>query len=123
MELKYDYQPPKDANGQHVWSVVGPEGGVHIWARESTMKFSNERFIGGVEVHAKKPMYGDQPVSHEHCWLLGGPCYHDGTSLYFSERIEPYLRGDPFSDATHEFVNAELLDWYQDKFAAREAGQ
>ncbi|PZQ99178.1 MAG: hypothetical protein DI533_00270 [Cereibacter sphaeroides] len=116
--LTYAYEEPKESNVRHLWSVVGPLGGIHIWAASSPAGFDREeKYYGGVEVHSRKPMYGATEPSHQECWLLGGPCWHDGTSLYFSENIEPFLRRAtlPFGDSIHEFVNAELLSWYSRK--------
>lgn len=32
-----------------------------------------------------------KPADHNDCWLIGGPCWHDGTSLYASEFMIPLL--------------------------------
>lgn len=48
---------------------------------------------GGIETHYRTPpdyMRDDQP-SHEHCWILGGKCWHDGSSLAATERWIPLL--------------------------------
>ena len=123
MGLKYIYSPPSSDNRvAHIWSVVGDNGGVHIHARLYSMPGSESEYLGGVEVHSKAPMYDGQPVSHSDCWLIGCPCYHDGTSLYFSEQIAPRLRGGPeFADAIHEMIYSELFDWYQQRLARGEA--
>lgn len=110
----------------HIWSLAGPDGGVHIWATEAPDEQSQEmsalfgeRFFGGVECHYRSPPYEgyshDKP-SHDDCWLIGGPCWHDGSSLYFRENIAPLLRGIEGSavpPSLHEYLNAELLDWYR----------
>lgn len=120
MSLTYAYKrhTREDRPDRHVWSVVGAEGGVHIWAQLHDADFQakyGEQFFGGVECHWPA---GDDPAHHPECWLLGKPCRHDGSSLYFSDYIEPVLRGmDLSSEAAANFVNAELLDWYQSKIS------
>jgi hypothetical protein len=103
------------------WAVVGPAGGVHIWAMptpESRSAVFPGKFYGGVEVH-----YRTEPgpgYSHnKDCWLLGGPCYHDGSSLYFSERIEPMMRGHLTPEELTQFMNGILREWYRDKLGAK----
>jgi hypothetical protein len=122
-ELIYGFKPATVENDRHIWSVVGPAGGVHIWAAPSPWKpgdrfYGQEMFYGGIEVHSRTPMYGDH-ASQDECWLIGGPCWHDGSSLYFSESIEPRLRGykDEWSEGVHEYMRFKLFDWYQSNLA------
>jgi len=122
-DLKYNYLPPSGEVTRHMWTVVGDNGGVHIWAEPHREEFAEkwgERFYGGVEIHSKVNIhsYGDGKPDHEECWLLGGPCYHDGSSLFFSENIEPFIRhaGVPFGNNVHEYMNTYLHDWYQSHF-------
>ena len=74
-ELKRFKQDRKDRTD---WAVIGPLGAVHFW------KFNNYPQLGGVEEHRKAPAdyQNGQPPSHEDCFLLGCPCWHDGSSLY-----------------------------------------
>lgn len=78
---------------EHTWSIRGEAGGIHINARISPA-FSTypAEWMGGIEMH--KPSTAES-AHHQHCWLLGGPCEHDGSSLQFSEGIAPYL---PYPD-------------------------
>lgn len=86
----------------HVFWLRGPLGGVHIMAfplMEGLPPLFGERWMGGVELH-RHPAQGEQP-SHEECWLLLGPCCHDGSSLQFTERVAPMLpppAGQPMED-------------------------
>ncbi len=126
-ELKFNYLPASDENRQtHMWTAIGDNGGVHIWAAPSPHMGGRswpEKFFGGIEIHSKTRMYtfGDGKPDQEKCWLIGCPCYHDGSSLYFSERIEPLIRHapEPFPEHIHEYMNDILADWYQDKFARK----
>ena len=113
----FTYQPPTEENPRHIWSLAGPLGGIHIHATEAQkeIRFMGEKFIGGIEVHSRTPMYSEHK-GHENCWLIGGTCYHDGSSLYFSEYIEPRLRYQPFDEGTHGTMSAILHDWYRSHF-------
>jgi len=74
--------------------VVGVKGGVHFWCEECSahwQKSYGERYCGGVEVHWRnKPEWAsrDKP-DNDNCWLLEGPCWHDGSSLYADEVAIP----------------------------------
>lgn len=88
---------------QHTWSLNGPRGGIHVAAWESS-GWRDEHWMGGIEGHSPTPReYESEKPSHEHCWLIGKPCWHDGSSLQFSEQIAPYLPapGKPFEDRDH----------------------
>lgn len=124
-DLVYDYLPPSGDITRHIWTLVGPNGAVHVWAEPTKPEFTNrwgEAFFGGIEIHSKKRLYGDGAPDHPDCWLLKCPCWHDGSSLQFSEQVEPTLRRSPvpFPDAIHEFVNSILFDWYQHHFTAED---
>lgn len=118
--MKYAFEK-KDADKTErcfTWSLVGSDGGVHIWAQFMPEKslILGERLYGGVEVHYRKKPYDHMPDNpiHEKCWLLNGPCWHDGSSLYFSEKLQPLI-DDYFDDPERltETMNAELLSWYK----------
>lgn len=125
-DLTYAYLPPEGEVTRHMWTLVGPKGAVHAWAQEHAEEFRRkwgEAYYGGIEMHSPKRLYdwGDGKPSHESCWLLKGPCWHDGSSLQFSEQIEPFLpREQPFEPHTHEYVYSLLHDRYQAWFKAEE---
>lgn len=114
--LTYAFERNDDRPGlpRFTWSVIGPQGGVHIWAQthsEASQRDWGDQFYGGVECHWPAESGKND---HEDCWLLKKPCRHDGSSLYFSERIEPMLRGqDPESDAVRSYIESILFDWYR----------
>lgn len=126
-ELVFNYSAPDGGdNRQHIWSVVGEKGGVHVWAapqHPDLAKKWGEKFYGGVEVHSRTRLYdfGDGAPNHKDCWLLKGPCWHDGSSLYFSENIEPIIRhyDGEFPPHITEYINGILADWYSSKFSMR----
>lgn len=92
---KYEYEY-RFGHPEHTWSVVCAEGGIHLHISDygKDNKYG-ERFQGGIEIHYRKPpgyMRHDAP-SHDNCWLIGGPCWHDGSSLQASERWIPIWVG------------------------------
>ena len=123
--MGYKCEPGFKDEPRHTWWIKGQEGGVHIWARISRTEGWPPEWIGGVECHwASCPDGGwhkPEAPSHDHCWLLDGPCWHDGTSLYFRERIAPRL---PWPDAQNPhdadampiaLIGHILADWFDDK--------
>lgn len=86
----------------HLWSLANEDGGIHISASISEWSDGAREWLGGCETHyAKCPDYMDpDKPSHEHCWVLGAPCWHDGSSLYFSENVAPYLP-NPWDASPH----------------------
>lgn len=127
MNIVFDYIAPKDGVTRHMWTAKGENGAVHVWAEPHTADLGwGEKFYGGIEIHSPKRLYESDwaaEPSHVDCWLLNGPCWHDGSSLYFSEKIEPLLRhaNDPFDAPVHAFINAVMADWYQSRFAVEDA--
>ena len=109
----------------HTWALKNDAGAIHIHAALSEFR-GEHSWIGGVEVHSPVPFeYSSKEPNHEHCWLLGGPCWHDGTSLYFSENIAPMLP-HPFEPHkahdmrhAHSYVTYELIRWHRDKLTHR----
>jgi hypothetical protein len=79
----------------HIWSVVGAAGGLHLHITEPK-EDSQRRPHGGFEIHRRKP-YGDShdAPTHKDCWLVGGPCWHDGSSLWADEYWIPRWKNDP----------------------------
>lgn len=121
--MERDYEEASEENRQtHTWSLKGHRGAVHVWARENSPDWVakwGDKYTGGVERHSPVPVYSFDDAEkphHANCRLLGGPCWHDGTSLYFIERIAPHLGGAPFSEWVHRFVNSVLDDFYESNF-------
>lgn len=125
-ELIYSYEKhAKDGRQpRFVWAVVGPNGGVHIWAQahdDETAARYGERFYGGVECHW--PVSAGEAL-HQECWLLKGPCRHDGSSLYFSEYIGPMLSLENVEgEIIATYMRNQLADWYADKIGHGEASK
>lgn len=88
------------------WAVIGERGAVHFW------KFNHHPRLGGVEEHRKEPadyQRGDRP-SHDVCFLLDGPCWHDGSSLY-ADTFFPILENQG-----EEEIYIKLADEYRARF-------
>lgn len=60
--------------------VVGKQGGVHFHARHN-----NQRSCG-IEFHKRAGSGSDN------CWLLDGPCEHDGSTLVAREKWLPLFQ-------------------------------
>jgi hypothetical protein len=78
---------------RHSWQIEGEHGGaeLHISSYEID---GEERWSAGLECHYRKPpeyMRGQAP-SHSPCWLLHGPCWHDGTSTHAQDEFVPLFR-------------------------------
>jgi len=108
-----------------VWAVVGSLGGVHVWAQrlpETTLALGSGLwdypFYGGVEVHRRTPAeYDGSEPSHKECWLLDGPCWHDGSSLYFSDHMSPTLNALGLeSGGATSYALSEARSWYRSHF-------
>ena len=101
---------------EHIWILSSDKGAVHISARPSEWEKRFE-WIGGIECHwTEPPEWADaEKPSHDHCWILGKPCWHDGSSLYFSENISPQLPEVPsaMSDHHHEYMLFEMMSWFR----------
>lgn len=78
------------------WVVVGELGAIDFHCSHAHLEVS-QRFgvTGGVEYHYRHPteyMGDDYSCTHEHCWMLSGKCWHDGTSLWASEHWIPMFK-------------------------------
>jgi|SRR5581483_1880112 len=84
------------------WILVGREGAVdfHVSHERPEIAHLGLGPIGGIEEHHRTPpdyMQADKP-SHDHCWILNGKCWHDGSSLYASEVLIPRCLGQSDAD-------------------------
>lgn len=77
------------------WIVVGKHGAIDFHCAHANSD-SSRRYgrMGGVEYHHRRPasyMRADYGCVDDHCWVLSGKCYYDGTSLWASEHWIPLL--------------------------------
>ncbi len=86
---KYTYEQSR-GRPLHRWSAVGARGAMHLYIRDTGPQFDQrhaERYTGGIETHWRSPpdYMQDEPPTHDLCWLLCCPCWHDGSSLQATE--------------------------------------
>lgn len=77
------------------FEVIGAKGAAHYHVSKYEME-GKVSYSSGLEFHYRTPpdYMKDKPPSHDECYLLKAPCWHDGTSLYAMERYEPlFLQG------------------------------
>lgn len=78
------------------WIVVGNYGAIDFHCSHAHLDVSKRYGVtGGVEYHHRQPasyMGDDYGCTHDHCWVLGGKCWHDGTSLWATEHWIPMFR-------------------------------
>lgn len=103
---------------KHIWICEGRHGAVHLHITdlgEDHARKYGDRYSAGLECHYRQPprYMSDQAPSQKDCWVLGGPCWHDGTSLYAQESYVPFWQGDP---SNHDRVLARLEREYADRF-------
>ena len=81
------------------FGVIGERGGVELQFRvmlsDPLPPMLDRVGIGGFEIHSRTPFpYSDAEPYHADCWFIGGPCWHDGTSLWAQEYWMPgFLEG------------------------------
>jgi len=114
---EYKYCTPF-GSPKHIWTCVGRHGAVHLHISDlgdDYAKKGHERFSAGLEFHHRKPPHylKDDAPSQDWCWLIGAPCWHDGTSLYAHETLVPFWTIAPHD---HERMLARLESEYKDRF-------
>ncbi len=100
-------------NDRLCWGVVGERGGIHMWCNSNLS-------YGGIEVHSKTRVYEGQKPSNEDCWLIGCKCFHDGSSLWWSE-TGCYLVARCLTFHKDDEIWRELWSWYEAKFPSEKA--
>lgn len=91
----------------HGWSMlVGEVGGLHFTAAQFHDD-DDDRWSCGLEIHRRTPPSPGIAPDHARCWLLEGPCWHDGTSLYAQETLWPRIK-DAALAGQHEYVFMRL---------------
>lgn len=97
------------------WIVHGEKHSVEFWIQvlEPASLSGFDRGVykgevcwpGGFEVHSRQ---GDGDPSHTGCQILGGACWHDGSSLSASEFFEAWGQSD-------EEALLECARWLRDR--------
>jgi hypothetical protein len=92
----------------HTWEIECADGGLHVHITEG-----EPDWYGGIEVHYRTaPDYMKHSApSHHDCPVLGGICWHDGSSLQAREHWIPMWQG---CGGDHDFmfrmIDAELRE-------------
>jgi hypothetical protein len=93
------------------YSLVGARGGLNLHVTGPHTYDGGEHWGAGLELHSRTPLHGDTAPTHDECWLLKCPCWHDGTSLYAQEHFLPMvIAGD------HTRVFRELVRYADDRW-------
>lgn len=82
---------------EYSWELIGANGGVQLHISGPHEYDGRENWSAGLEYHWRKPpsYLAQSPPSHDQCWLLNCPCWHDGTSLYAQDHYLPlFIQGD-----------------------------
>lgn len=107
----YTYNPSYFGSRSHTYELTGREGAIHFHVTE----FKPGEWSGSLEEHRRVAPDGvDRPPSQLNCRLLGGPCWHDGTSLYASEVLIPRWHTNfPNHDAVFQWMAREFDDRFR----------
>jgi hypothetical protein len=75
----------------HNYMLIGANGGLDL---HFSGPYIDGRLSGGLESHRRRPtVYDcDKPPSHDVCWLIKCPCWHEGTTLYAEEVYLPLFK-------------------------------
>jgi hypothetical protein len=102
---------------RHNWQLVGPKGGLHLHV---SLTPGYDPSCGLEFHHSSRAGYGqDRAPDHLKCQVIGEPCWHDGTSLYASERVWPIVEG-MLKSHDHEAIFRYLERLYTERFDRRE---
>lgn len=99
---KYTWSKPF-GSVRHCWELISQQGAVHFHA--TLYRTGGIDTSCGIEFHSCTPT-GDRAPDHIDCPLIGGRCWHDGSSLY-AESLWQYI-GPRLEHADHEGVFAVL---------------
>lgn len=110
LRLIYGLNERETGVDREYFALVGPLGAVEMWRRPSV----NGEHYGGIEVHSKVEVdyaYG----GYDACYLTGGKCWADGSSLAF------HRDGVNHTIAEKDWYGARIVlaAWYRSRFGAR----
>ncbi len=118
LEYGYDVHDVGTDHVRYVWWLKGPNGATHIWGQKTPKPMFGENFYGGIEVH-----YPEKPYDHcpdeapiKGCWLTGCDCWPDGSSLFFSERLLPFVEDHHMGFDATVIMESFLYDQYKSTF-------
>lgn len=92
-DYTYEYRETFRLGRWTYWyQIVGRHGGVHLHI--SHWGDNPDDYTAGLEYHYRVPpdYMATKPPSHNQCFLLESPCWHDGTSMYAMDHYLPMHR-------------------------------
>ena len=108
---KYTFDPAFGSD-RHNWQLVGEKGGLNFHV--SILENKQYGPSAGLEFHS---FAGKGSPSHTPCWLLGGPCWHDGTSSYAMDTLWPVI--EPMLAAGEHRTIFRVLESEADRYFER----
>lgn len=106
------------------FAVVGDAGAIHFWVDTEDVSSEHTEEPGyvmcGIEQHSRKPMYASQAEpTHDPCWILKGPCYHDGGTGPARDYLLPmFIDCNRLGDFEPLWLKIE--QWYRERFGDEE---
>lgn len=100
---------------RYSYELVGAKGGLHLHVTGPHNYDGADHWSAGLEAHSRTPLHEVEAPSHDECWLLKCPCWHDGTSLYAQEAYLPLVLG-----GAHESVFRRLVRDADERWGAKE---
>jgi hypothetical protein len=99
------------------FAIVGynERGAIELWSEPNNGRvqaITGEPSMGGIETHSPRQLYDFSPEpTREDCLILGGPCWADGSSLAYRDRVLPLLAvGDSAA------ILQLIADWHASHF-------
>ena len=90
MKYECEYKYTNRFYPEHMWKVVSARMGIHLHITDLGEKNTAMRYSGGIECHWRSPPdHMKDEVPHKNCWVLGGVCWHDGSSMQATEHWIP----------------------------------
>lgn len=91
---------------RYSYELVGASGGMHLHISGPHHYDGQDNWSAGLECHWRQPPHymRHDPPSHDECWLLKCPCWHDGTSLHAQEHYLPMFLNGRHARIFHELV-------------------
>lgn len=101
----------------HSYELVGRHGALHLHINDMGEKHA-DRYSAGLEIHYRSPpeYMDDKPPTHDECWLMKCPCWHDGTTLYAETHFLPMFDG-----VNHERLFLALATEADERFSRGES--
>lgn len=79
-QYRYQYRLNLGSGSRtHSYELIGKYGGVQLRITEYRVGAP----CGDIEIHYRNPRQDDhRPPTHDACWLIKAPCWHDGSTLW-----------------------------------------